>query len=283
MSEKSDALENALVELVNKNKGTSIPDNIPKWMKVEGIEPGALIDRAEGIGSKDKKNKTDVIIYLKESKPIKISAKLANADYFGNWYGHKRFLIEFGKDAFVRMTTVTTRWANQWAKTAKTPFVGVSVSFGKRSGRTGQKFTDIFTEDDILTVVKGFGEGISVANCMYISNEYPKDIKELFNRLQEITHESVKKATDEFKVVYRPVNPMTEESNRAKNVYTQFVPKNKLDNLTKITTAKELFKLGEFMIVEPKCINHNHILKSLKEKYNIEIPVKKKTNKKSKK
>ena len=77
---------------------------------------------------------------LSEGEPIKISAKLRNADYFGNWYGHKRFLAEFGTAAFERMTKASTVWANEWAKTATAPYVGVSICFGRRSGKTGQDF-----------------------------------------------------------------------------------------------------------------------------------------------
>lgn len=276
MSKISDELEKSIVEMINKHNGTCISRNIPEWMKVEGIIGGAKIIRAEGIGSKDKKNKTDVIIYLEQSEPIKISAKLCNADYFGNWYGHKRFENEFGEDAFKRMTESATIWANEWAKTAKAPFVGVSICFGRRSGRTGENFTNIFTEDDILTVAKGFGTGISVANCMYISDGCPDNVNDLINNLREITKKSVLHATEGFKVAYRPINPITEYSNRGKNVYTQFIPHNKLDKPTVITNPKELFRLGTFKTVSLNCLNHNHILKDLAENYNIIIPCKEK-------
>lgn len=272
MSKKSDELEKAIVEMVEKNIGTCIPKDIPEWMKNEGIKSGAKIIDVDGIGSKNRKNKTDVIIYLEESEPIKISAKLTNADYFGNWYGHKRFLEEFGVEAFKRMTEAATKWANEWAKTAVAPYVGVSICFGRRSGRTGQNFTDIFNEEDILTVAKGFGEGISVANCMYISDDNPRNILDLFMKLEEITNETVVKATEGFKVAYRPINPISEGTNRGKNVYTQFVPNEKMDKLTIITNPKELFKMGKFDRVEPVALNHNHILNKLESDFNIKIP-----------
>ena len=170
MSKASDLFETEIENMVNCHIGECIPVALPNWLQEEGVVPGARIIRAEGIGSKDRKNKTDVVVYLENSEPIKISAKLMNADYFGNWYGHKRFLVEFGEEAFYRMTEASTKFANAWAKTAIAPYVGVSICFGRRKGRTGQNFTDIFTTEDILTVAKGYGNGISTANCMYIAN-----------------------------------------------------------------------------------------------------------------
>lgn len=149
---------------------------------------------------------------------------MRNADYFGNWYGHKRFLDEFGIDAFYRMTEASTQFANYWAKTAIAPYVGVSICFGRRSGRTGQNFTDIFTTDDILTVARGYGNGDSTANCMYIENTSAGDIPGLINSIEAITVQSVNAATENFKVAHRPINPITEGTNRGKNVYTRFQP-----------------------------------------------------------
>lgn len=272
MSKASDAFEREIVTMVNLHKGECLPLDIPTWLVAEGVKPGAKILWAEGIGSLDKKNKTDVVIYLENSEPIKISAKLMNADYFGNWYGHKRFLMEFGRTAFDRMTAASTAFANEWAKTATAPYVGVSICFGRRTGRTGQNFTDIFTTDDILTVARGFGTGVSVANCMYIANTSARDISGLLRSIDAITVDTVNAATENFKVAHRPINPMTEGTNRGKNVYTRFLPYKGLDTLTIITDPKQLFSLGRFIPVEPTCLNHNHILDDLETNYNILIP-----------
>ena len=101
MSKVSDLLEQKLVILVENYIGRQIPFNLPRWLIDEGVRPGARIVDVDGIGSKSRLNKTDVLIILENSAPIKISAKLANADYFGNWYSHKRFLDEFGFDRFL--------------------------------------------------------------------------------------------------------------------------------------------------------------------------------------
>lgn len=272
MSKASDTFEKEIVTMVSKHIGESLPSTLPDWMLKEGIIPGAKIVSVDGIGSKSKDNKTDVIIKLSEGEPIKISAKLRNADYFGNWYGHKRFIAEFGTAAFERMTKASTAWANEWAKTATAPYVGVSICFGRRSGKTGQDFLDIFTADDILTVARGFGSGDHVANCMYISNNSASNIQSLINNIEDITTESVNTATERFKVAHRPINPITEGTNRGKNVYTRFKPYQKLATKTVIRDPKELFKLGQFVEVEPSALNHNHILDDLEANYNIVIP-----------
>ena len=276
MSKVSDLLEQELVTLVEDYIGQRIPYDLPRWLIDEGVRPGARIVAVEGIGSKSRLNKTDVLIILESSSPIKISAKLANADYFGNWYSHKRFLDEFGFEAFERMTKASTAFANRWAETATAPFVGVSICFGKRKGLTGQDFTDIFTSKDILTVARGFGDGDSTANCMYIADYVPRTIEELIDCLQEISIETVNEATENFKVAHRPINPLTEGTNRGKNVYTRFQPYERLPEPTIITRPNILFSLGEFITVEPNGLNHNHILNELEEKYNIIVPRKQK-------
>ena len=276
MSKISEQLEQELVSLVEQYIGERLPYILPRWLINEGVLPGAKIIGVDGIGSKSRLNKTDVLISLENSEPIKISAKLANADYFGNWYSHNRFKDEFGLEAFDRMTKASTDFANYWAKTAVAPFVGVSICFGKRSGRTGQDFTDIFTTEDILTVARGLGNGIATANSMNIANYVPRSIEELIDCLQEISITSVNEATENFKVVHRPINPMTEGTNRGKNVYTRFQPYEALSEPRIITNPKILFSLGKFVQVEPNGLNHNHILNDLEQNYNIIVPRKSK-------
>lgn len=272
MSQESDQLEYDLVSVINKFKGGCLPDVLPRFMIDQGIRARAEIIGAEGIGSQSRENKTDVIVRLKNSNPIKISAKLLNADYFGNWYGHTRFVKEFGIGAFERMTLEATNFANEWMKTAIAPFVGVSICFGRRKGRTAVDFLDIFTPEDILTVAKGWGDSDSTANSMYIANFVPQTISGLIENLEEITIETVNNATESFKVAMRPINPMTEGTNRGKNVYTRFEPYRRLDCMTTITDIKVLKELGEFVTIEPNRLNHNHILSELERMYNIYIP-----------
>lgn len=102
-----------------------------------GFKSKDLVTSFMRIGSKSPNNKTYILIKFASSPPLKISAKLSNADYFGNWYGHKRFIREFDLIAFSKMTAKVSNWTNHWAyhPNAKL-FVGVSISFGKRVGNT---------------------------------------------------------------------------------------------------------------------------------------------------
>jgi len=96
MSTASDAFENEIVTIVSNHIGEELPATLPDWMIKEGIVPCATIVSVDGIGSKSKDNKTDVIIKLSKGEAIKISAKLRNADYFGNYFDalSTKFLTE---------------------------------------------------------------------------------------------------------------------------------------------------------------------------------------------
>lgn len=149
----------------------------------------------------------------------------------------------------------------------------MSICFGRRTGDTARRFLDIFTPEDILSICKGYGEGDHVANCIYSSSIYPNNLIELTGRLAPITFENIANIIgDEFMVAYRPINPLTEGTNRGKNVYTRFQPYKRLEKPTFISNAKELFALGKFVQVEPNCLDHNHILNDLQDNYNIIVP-----------
>jgi hypothetical protein len=107
--------------------------------------PEDIITESTKVGNNSSNNKTDVLIKFQKSNPLKISAKLGNAGYFGNWYGHERFINEFGRKVFDKLTAKTSLWANEWAnKSNANLFVGVSISFGERTGDTFIPFLDIF-------------------------------------------------------------------------------------------------------------------------------------------
>ncbi|GAB1539482.1 hypothetical protein NUACC21_21490 [Scytonema sp. NUACC21] len=267
-------LENAIV--ASAKPGTYLPNVLPEWMNKLGFIPRDIIVSSNRIGTKSTTNKTDVIIKLKNSPSLKISAKLSNADYFGNWYGHKRFVEEFGDNAFVKMTAKVTSWANDWAYSPNANlFVGVSICFGYRTGNTAIPFLEVFNNvAELIKIVAGFGEGEGTANCLYISDEQPSTVRDLIDKLLPIDSQAIVAQSEKIKVICRPVNPMTERSNRGKNVYTKFHPHERLPNLITVQKLKDLMTLGKFTEIEPNKINHNHILKTLKEDYNIEIPCK---------
>lgn len=267
----ADELENAITHAAKT--GDNLPQILPTWMEKLGFQSKDLVISSIKIGSKNPNNKTDVLIRLESSPSLKISAKLSNADYFGNWYGHKRFINEFGSTAFSKMTAKVTNWANQWAyhPNAKI-FVGVSISFGKRVGNTFIPFLDVFdSTDEVIKIVAGVGSGDNVANCLHVSDEHPKTIANLIENLLPINSQSIEEQSKNIKVICRPVNPMTEGSNRGKNIYAQFKPQQALTKLKSITTLSELMTLGKYVQVDSDSINHNHVLKLL-EDYNIYIP-----------
>jgi hypothetical protein len=269
---KADELECAIAQAVKP--GEFLPKNLPAWIRDLGVIPEDLVTSSTRIGSKSPRNKTDILIQFQKSTSLKISAKLSNADYFGNWYGHDRFIREFGSHVFSKTTTKVTEWANQWLHHPNASlFIGVSINFGFRGGNTFIEFLDIFdSADELIKIIAGVGEDESTANCLYISNHYPLNFTEILAHLSPINHRSVEAQSHEIKIICRPVNPFTEESNRGKNVYTKFQPSQKLSTYTRIETLSDLSSLGKFVEVEPTRLNHNHILNELEQKYNIYIP-----------
>ncbi len=271
---KSVQLENAIAASVKQ--GDSLPNTLPDWMIQLGFIPKDIIVSSSRIGTKNRTNKTDVLIKLKKSPSLKISAKLNNAHYYGNWYGHKRFVEEFGDDTFAKMTAKVTLWANKWIYNPNASiFVGVSISFGYRTGNTSIPFLDVFNNvEELIKIVAGIGEGEGTANCLFISEEHPSTVIDLIEKLLPIDSQAIVAQSENIKVICRPINPMTERSNRGKNVYTKFQPYERLPHLITVEKLEDLIKLGNFTEVEPDRLNHNHILKILKQDYNIEIPCK---------
>jgi hypothetical protein len=273
---KASEFENSIAQAARS--GDYLPVALPNWMTDLGIISGDLIISSKTTGTKSPMNKTDILIIFQKSPPLKISVKLSNADYYGNWYGHKRFLNEFGNDAFTKMTDKVTEWANQWAYHPNANiFVGVSISFGKRTGNTFIPFLNIFdSTDELIKIIAGAGQGDGVANCLYISDFPPLNISDFFNKLSPINPQAIAEKGESINIICRPVNPMTEGSNRGKNVYTKFEPFEPLENPLTIMTLSSLMQLGKFIQVEPNRLNHNQILNTLEQKYNIIIPRKQK-------
>ena len=273
MSKSSEDLEKAIAKTAKI--GSSLPQNIPEWMQKLGVIPEDVITESTKVGNNSSNNKTDILIKFQVSPPLKISAKLSNAGYFGNWYGHERFMSEFGRKIFDKLTAKTSLWANEWAnKTNASLFVGVSISFGERTGDTFIPFLDIFDSlEDLKKIVCGVGDKENTANCLYVSDEHPRSIEDIIENLSPIDLDKIKQLGEDIKVIFRPINPFTEASNRGKNVYTKFQPDQSLSEVTDITTLKDLMKLGKFTEVFPNGLNHNHILDTLQADYKIRVPL----------
>jgi hypothetical protein len=271
VSTKSDDLEKAVSNIVKT--GSFLPNLIPTWMEDIGIKPASLITKSERIGSKNTKNKTDILIEFKGCPALKISAKLSNAGYYGNWYSHQRILSEFDRELFNRLTSKTTEWANNWIENPRSKlFVGVSVSFGERTGNTFIDFSDIFENaEDIKTIICGSGSEENAANCLYVSDDYPSSMEDLIEKLSPIDLRKLEELTKKIKVIFRPINPLSEGSNRGKNTYTKFLPSQKLTEIKHIKNIEELSKLGRFETVYPNGLTHNDILNTLQADFNILI------------
>lgn len=274
---KAKNLEHAIAKAVKP--GDCLPQQLPDWILALGIQPNDVVISSERIGDKHPENKTDVLISFQKSNPLKISAKLSSADYFGNWYSHGRIITEFGEEVFHKLTQKITYWANEWVYNPKASlFIGVSVNFGYRTGSTFLPFSDIFDGTGELTkIVAGVGRGDNVANCLYFSDLIPNDFNTVLDQLRPINQQVIEEGGNKIKVICRPVNPITEESNRAKNTYTMFRPEKPLGSHTVISSLPELMKLGKFVELEKaNSMNHNRVLDLLEREYNIIIPRKRK-------
>lgn len=287
MSKNSDQFEHDIVDYLKKFE--ELPDVLPEWMIQEGYKGKTKIKKVEGTGSKGKDYKTDVLVTLADGKYIKISVKLANADFYGNWYGHIKFKEEFEEKVFNKLTIDFANWANDWIeKDSSSPFVGVSICFGKRTGHTALEFLDYFNEDDIKTIITGISkEEVKNANCLYISNKIPKlkDLTMFLKNLKPINKEVLEEIGKTFKVVCRPLNPKTEDTNLGKCVYVKYVPFKKLDKLTVLSSKKDLMEHGSYKplnIDKDFRLNHNHIIDDLEKTYNIKVTRDKKDKKKRK-
>lgn len=276
MSKKTDQFEEDITNFLTKSIGLRLPEVLPIWMVELGIIPNSKILGATRVGSSG--SKTDISIQLENSAPIKISVKLSSADYFGNWYSHTRIVNEFGINAFNNLSSAITNHANNiWKNKTDKIFVGVSVCFGKRSGDTSLDFNAIFDSiADMRKIISGDNPlEPGSANCLYISNNIPLKLEDFLSNLSPINDETMLALSSNFKIIFRPINPLTERTNRGKCVYTTFKPYKKLDTPTTVTNIRDLNELGTYVCVHPDSLNHNRILTDLEENWNIIIPRKK--------
>lgn len=270
MSKKTVQFEIDLTNVILSFKNHPLPSNLPQWLTDLNITSNCKIIDSKRVGSSG--GKTDIIITFDNDAILKISAKMSSAAYFGNWYSHTRVIKEFGEKAFQKLTTDCTEWANNWINNQNSSlFVGVSICFGKRTGETAKRFTEVFSTADIIKIVAGTDETDKTANCLYISSETPKKLEDLLINLKPINTETITEIAKNFQIVYRPINPATEYSNRAKCVYSQFNPhQNSPSQETHVENLNQLKVLGSFKPTINNSLNHNRILKELDNK-NIKV------------
>lgn len=277
MSKKTDMFEKKLaISLQNIFQNDTNYHNIPNWFIQEFGTPPYNLNKVEVTGGQ--LGKTDVLVDFVGKPSLQISVKMANADYWGNWYSHTRFINEFGIDSFNKIVEDCTNWANSWITDANASFfIGVSVSFGKRQGTTGRPLGNILNVQDVISIIQGnFSNPKLNANATYISDALPNNLLELFRYLEPITPEVIINSgiLQDMKIIYRPVNPITSGTDRGKCIYTKFESNQVFNEPTVISTLSELQQIGQFVRVTDDSVNHNRQIKYLLDTYNVVIPVK---------
>jgi hypothetical protein len=229
--------------------------------------------------SKHHDSKTDVLVVFDDNQKLKISIKKDNAHYYGNWYTHQRISQEFGDIALQKLIDKTTEWANNWVtESSSSFFLGVSINFGERRGKTFMEFNDIFTSKDIRSIVQGYDLSLDTsANILLQTSADINTIEEVISQLQMFDDDLLNTLFNKVKIVFRPINPMTEGSNRGKQTYTKFVPNVKFDEKVLFDTKSDLLNYGKFESINLESeykLNHNHLIKSLRDNHNVQINVK---------
>ena len=270
-------LEDKVFTLFKEKIGDEII--LPKKIKESLGLISTTISNVDAEISKKHDSKTDVLVVFDDGKKLKISIKKDNADYYGNWYTHQRIEKEFGISALEQLIEKTTEWANTWIEgNSSNFFLGVSINFGSRKGNTFMEFNEVFGADDIQSIVQGHDlEQDTSANILLHTNGDVNSIDDIIKLLVIFDQELLNCLFDDVKIIFRPINPMTEGSNRGKQTYTKFVPNSKFAEEKYITTKDDLKKYGSFQPValdKEYKLNHNRVIRELKEKYNILVNTK---------
>ena len=275
--------EQALVDLFNHCRGMKLPTKSAMermglgWMPKAGITPSARIVSAERVGTTG--GKPDVIVRLDVGEAIRITKKRPNADFAENWITGSNFVTRYGEDAYQNAVTAATEFANAYRPQNDDPFVGVAVSIGRRSGQTGIAFDEICkSAESKLGVLRGFGEGDAVANCLYLGEGAEVDLMATLRRLHPLSLDTWTTYFGNMKLIYRVVYPRTNISNLSKCSYTEFTPYQTPRQPLCVTSHQQLQQLGTFTRVsiptpDSKPRTHNAILRDLKKK-NIIVPTK---------
>jgi len=271
-------VEDRICSIFKEQQGENI--NLSEKIKESLGLSSTKIVKVDSNISKNHNSKTDVLVIFEDGKKLKISIKKENADYYGNWYTHQRIIKEFGESALDKLVKKTTEWANDWIKQDSSSFfLGVSINFGKRVGNTFMEFNEVFTTNDIKSIVQGHNLSLDISsNVLLQVNGDINNIDEVIEGLLIFDEKLLNSLFRDIKIIFRPVNPMTERSNRGKQIYTKFVPDNKFLEEEYITNKDSLKKLGSFKPIdysnEEYKLNHNRLIAELKEKYNVRIKIK---------
>jgi hypothetical protein len=266
-SKKSDQHEKAIAKAF---KGQTLPTELPKWMTDYGFVPGAKVVKSNQTGGSG--IKPDIIVKFNEGPTLRISAKMSNADFFGNWYPKRKVRADLGDELVKPLSDAALDFVKKF-KGRGDPFVGVSISFGKRSGQTAKKFTDLFAVGLIKRVVAGGSPDAEVnANSLYASTDVANNIGALINSLEPISDKVIKQLSKNFNIIFRPVYTGSNRTNMSKPAWVQVVGKTRFDKPIKFETQEELLKHAHWTVTAlDQDISHNVVVKNLA-KFNILVP-----------
>lgn len=270
-------VEDYVYEQFKNHEGQGI--ELPEKLKIALGLGSTVINSVDSSISQRNDSKTDVLVIFDDGGKLKISVKKDNADYYGNWYTHQRIEKEFGVEALNTLIDKTTEWANNWLEEPTSSFfLGVSINFGARSGKTFMEFNDVFDINDLRTIVCGYDESLDTsANILFHTDGNINNIDDVILEMKVIDDVVLSALFDDIKIIFRPINPMTEGSNRGKQTFTKFLPDSPFRHKTLIDKKEDLLKLGRFVEVDLEHeyrLNHNKIIQNLDSYFNMTVRVK---------
>jgi len=264
MSASSDQLELDVARVFTGK----LPNKLPDWMVKEGFIPGAKIISSKVVGGT--KIKPDVIVTFDQGPTLRISIKMSNATFYGNWYTKDKVARNLGENAIQPIIDAGLDFMKKYKAPQKHPLVGVSVSFGKGKGQNSVPFTKLMPLTMIKFIVAGNNPNLEVnANSLYAGNDEPNNIKSALKNIKPITNKTIKELSSDFNVLFRTVYTSTNKSNMGTKSWVKLVANSPLPEKMEFDTQEELLKYTHW---EPtglyEDVSHNQIANDL-EKHNI--------------
>jgi hypothetical protein len=250
---KSDEHEQNIADaFINK----TLPDHLPKWMIDLGIKSGAKVIKSKNIGSNI--HKSDVIVDFNIGESLRISAKMSNADFFGNWYWHEKVRDDLGEEFIDPITNAALSFAKsiesgKYRSKKNEPILGIAISFGKRAGKTGIDFAELISSKKILNIIVGSNPNDKKnANCLYATTDVPNDINKLINSLSPLSETTVEKLLRNFKIIFRIIYSDSGNVQLKKPLWIMLKLKDRRtnDKLFVVNNFEKIKKYSEFVPIE---------------------------------
>jgi hypothetical protein len=250
---KSDEHEQNIADaFINK----TLPGHLPKWMIDLGIKSGAKVIKSKNIGSNI--HKSDVIVDFNIGESLRISAKMSNADFFGNWYWHEKVRDDLGEEFIDPITNAALSFAKsiesgKYRSKKNEPILGIAISFGKRAGKTGIDFAELISSKKILNIIVGSNPNDKKnANCLYATTDVPNDINKLINSLSPLSETTVEKLLRNFKIIFRIIYSDSGNVQLKKPLWIMLKLKDRRtnDKLFVVNNFEKIKKYSEFVPIE---------------------------------